>query len=648
MNIVASLLLSALTYAVSNGCDTVLTEAGACCVFPFEYNGENYCRCTSNNWFRPWCSLTPFYAGKWGHCPDDQATTAPPTSSGCNTVETKEGDCCHFPFEYKGETYCECTSDNWVRPWCSLTPIYEGLWGHCPDNQPTTTPPVGTTTAPPTTSDTTTTTTSPVGATTAPPTTSDTTTPPVGTTTAPATTSDTTTTATSPVGTTTAPPTTSDTTTTTTSPVGTTTAPPTTSDNQPTTTAPPVVTTAAPPPPTTSGCNTVETKEGDCCHFPFEYKGETYCKCTSDNWVRPWCSLTPIYEGMWGHCPDNQPTTTPPVGTTTAPPTTSDTTTTTTSPVGTTTAPPTTSDTTTPPVGTTTAPATTSDTTTTTTSPVGTTTAPPTTSDNQPTTAAPPVVTTAAPPPPTTSAASCGSRPVGARIVGGTQAQNGSWPWMAMLAYAGGSQFCGGSLIGEQWVLTAAQCVDGFSPSQIVVRMGAYKITDIAQELEVERIIMHESFDIVTYENDIALLKLKTEVTLGTSVGLVCLNKDNTLASGTCCITGWGWLEENAQSQPDYLQEASVELIGVSECNTEPYHPDAIFSTMLCAGLLPEGGVDACQGDVGGPLVCEGDGKWYLTGVTSWNEGCARPEKPGVYTKVLRFVDWIYAISGIE
>ncbi|XP_078356614.1 uncharacterized protein LOC144641477 isoform X2 [Oculina patagonica] len=574
MNIVASLLLSALTYAVSNGCDTVLTEAGACCVFPFEYNGENYCRCTSNNWFRPWCSLTPFYAGKWGHCPDDQATTAPPTSSGCNTVETKEGDCCHFPFEYKGETYCECTSDNWVRPWCSLTPIYEGLWGHCPDNQPTTTPPVGTTTAPPTTSDTTTTTTSPVGATTAPPTTSDTTTPPVGTTTAPATTSDTTTTATSPVGTTTAPPTTSDTTTTTTSPVGTTTAPPTTSDNQ--------------------------------------------------------------------------PTTTPPVGTTTAPPTTSDTTTTTTSPVGTTTAPPTTSDTTTPPVGTTTAPATTSDTTTTTTSPVGTTTAPPTTSDNQPTTAAPPVVTTAAPPPPTTSAASCGSRPVGARIVGGTQAQNGSWPWMAMLAYAGGSQFCGGSLIGEQWVLTAAQCVDGFSPSQIVVRMGAYKITDIAQELEVERIIMHESFDIVTYENDIALLKLKTEVTLGTSVGLVCLNKDNTLASGTCCITGWGWLEENAQSQPDYLQEASVELIGVSECNTEPYHPDAIFSTMLCAGLLPEGGVDACQGDVGGPLVCEGDGKWYLTGVTSWNEGCARPEKPGVYTKVLRFVDWIYAISGIE
>ncbi|KAL9985589.1 hypothetical protein ACROYT_G008011 [Oculina patagonica] len=477
MNIVASLLLSALTYAVSNGCDTVLTEAGACCVFPFEYNGENYCKCTSNNWFRPWCSLTPFYAGKWGHCPDDQATTAPPTSSGCNTVETKEGDC---------------------------------------------------------------------------------------------------------------------------------------------------------------------------CHFPFEYKGETYCKCTSDNWVRPWCSLTPIYEGMWGHCPDNQPTTTPPVGTTTAPPTTSDTTTTTTSPVGTTTAPPTTSDTTTPPVGTTTAPATTSDTTTTTTSPVGTTTAPPTTSDNQPTTAAPPVVTTAAPPPPTTSAASCGSRPVGARIVGGTQAQNGSWPWMAMLAYAGGSQFCGGSLIGEQWVLTAAQCVDGFSPSQIVVRMGAYKITDIAQELEVERIIMHESFDIVTYENDIALLKLKTEVTLGTSVGLVCLNKDNTLASGTCCITGWGWLEENAQSQPDYLQEASVELIGVSECNTEPYHPDAIFSTMLCAGLLPEGGVDACQGDVGGPLVCEGDGKWYLTGVTSWNEGCARPEKPGVYTKVLRFVDWIYAISGIE
>ena len=66
---------------------------------------------------------------------------------------------------------------------------------------------------------------------------------------------------------------------------------------------------------------------------------------------------------------------------------------------------------------------------------------------------------------------SCGSRPAGTRIVGGTQAQNGSWPWMAMLAFAGGSQFCGGSLIFEQWVLTTAGCVDGYSPPDIVVRL---------------------------------------------------------------------------------------------------------------------------------------------------------------------------------
>ncbi|XP_078359635.1 serine protease 33-like isoform X1 [Oculina patagonica] len=438
MNIVASLLLSALTYAVSNGCDTVLTEAGACCVFPFEYNGEKHCECTSNNWFRPWCSLTPFYAGKWGHCPDDQATTSPPTSSGCNTVETKEGDCCHFPFEYKGETYCGCTSNNWIRPWCSLTPIYEGLWGHCPDNQPTTTPPVGTTTAPPTTSDTTT-------------------------------------------------------------------------------------------------------------------------------------------------------TTTPPVGTTTSPPTTS---------------------------------------------------------DNQPTTA-PPVVTTAAPPPPTTSATSCGSRSAGTRIVGGTQAQNGSWPWQAMLAHAGGSQFCGGSIILEQWVLTAAQCVSGKSPSQIVVRMGAYKITDIAQELQVEKIIVHESFYPDTLAHDIALLKLKTKATLGTSVGLVCLPLPEIDPGKTCYITGWGTLEEwdgtSPPALPDYLQEASVPIVAKDECISS-YSKVGISvdgPSMICAGF-EEGGVDACLGDSGGPLVCESNGKWYLEGVTSWGYGCATKGYYGVYANVRYLTSWVY------
>ncbi len=102
---------------------------------------------------------------------------------------------------------------------------------------------------------------------------------------------------------------------------------------------------------------------------------------------------------------------------------------------------------------------------------------------------------------------------------------------------------------------------------------------------------------------------------------------------------------EGAQ-QPDYLQEASVQRISNSVCQF--YYPGQIYNNMLCAGIMPHGGVDACEGDGGGPLVCEFSGKWYLTGVTSWGHGCARPRKPGVYTKVFRYVYWIYAISGIE
>ncbi|XP_078354538.1 uncharacterized protein LOC144639157 [Oculina patagonica] len=355
-----------------------------CCKFPFLYKGTNRTSCvkgiTTN---RTWCGVTYNYdqEKQWGWCPECSV----------KTVDGQSPDeCCKFPFLYKGTNRTSCVKGITTnRTWCGVTYNYdqEKQWGWCPDNQPITTSPGETTTAPPTTSDTTTTTTPPGETTTAPPTTSDTTTPPVGTTTArpitsdtttatippgetttaPPTTSDTTTTTTPPVGTTTAPPTTSDTTTTTTPPVGTTTAPPTTSDTAQPTTTPPGETTTAPP--TTSDTTTTTTPP----------VGTTTAPPTTS---------------------DTQPTTTPPGETTTTPPPTSDTTTATIPPGETTTAPPTTSDTTTatiPPEETTTAPPTTSDTITTTTPPRETTTAPPATSDTT-TTTTPPVGTTTAPP----------------------------------------------------------------------------------------------------------------------------------------------------------------------------------------------------------------------------------------------------------
>jgi len=172
-------------------------------------------------------------------------------------------------------------------------------------------------------------------------------------------------------------------------------------------------------------------------------------------------------------------------------------------------------------------------------------------------------------------------------------------------------------------------------------RLGAYKINDIGQEIEVEKIIMHEDYHTpVGLAHDIALLKLKTPAQLRSGVGLVCLpDSDNALVPGkTCYITGWGTLASGG-SQPDYLQEASVPIVSDAQCK-HSYGSDNIHESMICAGL-DAGGVDACQGDSGGPMVCEFGGKWYLEGATSWGYGCAAPNYYGVYAKVRDMKSWV-------
>ena len=171
--------------------------------------------------------------------------------------------------------------------------------------------------------------------------------------------------------------------------------------------------------------------------------------------------------------------------------------------------------------------------------------------------------------------------------------------------------------------------------------MGAYKITDTAQEIEVEKIIMHESYHSpVSLAHDIALLKLKTPASLVQGVGLVCLpDLSNALVPDKrCYITGWGTLASGG-SQPDYLQEASVPIVSDVKCKSS-YGSNKIHESMICAGL-DAGGVDACQGDSGGPMVCEFNGKWYLEGATSWGYGCAAPNYYGIYAKVRYLKNWV-------
>ncbi|XP_031550202.1 chymotrypsin-like elastase family member 2A [Actinia tenebrosa] len=261
-------------------------------------------------------------------------------------------------------------------------------------------------------------------------------------------------------------------------------------------------------------------------------------------------------------------------------------------------------------------------------------------------------------PPSPPSVPSCGIKPQGTRIVGGYEAAKGAWPWQAMLLYqtASGSwkQFCGGTLITPEWVVTASHCVNDVRNVEVPyhrIRMGAHylrKITGTEQDFDIERIYMHPDYNRYPsqHDNDIALIKLKRPAMLNKWTQPACLPTDSVqFAPGKACyISGWGHLKSGGDS-PNALHQAKVPLITKAEC-TKPgsYDANKITDKMQCAGYPGQGGVDTCQGDSGGPLVCENNGKWYLVGVTSWGYACADPRYPGVYAKVSNLKSWVHHV----
>ncbi|XP_062040852.1 transmembrane protease serine 9-like [Lepus europaeus] len=238
----------------------------------------------------------------------------------------------------------------------------------------------------------------------------------------------------------------------------------------------------------------------------------------------------------------------------------------------------------------------------------------------------------------------CGLAPAATltRIVGGSAAGRGEWPWQASLLLRRREHRCGAVLVADRWLLSAAHCFDAYpDPRQWVAVLGTPLLGGAEGQVErVARIYKHPFYNLYTLDYDAALLELAGAARRSRLVRPICLPEPAPRPPGgaRCVITGWGSVREGG-AMARHLQQAAVRVLSEQTCRR--FYPVQISSRMLCAGF-PQGGVDSCSGDAGGPLACrEPSGRWVLTGVTSWGYGCGRPHFPGVYTRVAAVRAWI-------
>ncbi|XP_025768861.1 transmembrane protease serine 3 [Puma concolor] len=182
-----------------------------------------------------------------------------------------------------------------------------------------------------------------------------------------------------------------------------------------------------------------------------------------------------------------------------------------------------------------------------------------------------------------------------------------------------------------------------YIPKSWTIQVGLVSLLDSpAPSHLVEKIIYHSRYKPKRLGNDIALMKLAGPLTFNEMIQPVCLpNSEEQFPDGKMCWTsGWGATEDGGDASP-VLNHAAVPLLSNKICNHRDVYGGIVSPSMLCAGYL-KGGVDSCQGDSGGPLVCQERRVWKLVGATSFGIGCADVNKPGVYTRITSFLDWIH------
>jgi len=264
------------------------------------------------------------------------------------------------------------------------------------------------------------------------------------------------------------------------------------------------------------------------------------------------------------------------------------------------------------------------------------------------------------------------------RIVNGENAKENEYPWQVAIVPTGSNgPTCGASLINDRYILTASHCTwfQQTPPENIEVLLGAYvldftlmadwKDVELGEKgsirghgwemdnrtdeeegrirLKVKKIINHPLFT-SKYDYDVALLRLEKKLDLKTlGIPPICLPKigqHSSFEGVKATVTGWGKPDENAGSTTRLLQKLDVPIIATKKC--EDMMDFELTDRMMCAGY-EQGGRDACMGDSGGPLITKRKhlNQYYQIGIVSWGEGCARKDRPGIYTRVTDVNQWI-------
>ncbi|MGE4319799.1 MAG: serine protease [Deferribacterales bacterium] len=242
-----------------------------------------------------------------------------------------------------------------------------------------------------------------------------------------------------------------------------------------------------------------------------------------------------------------------------------------------------------------------------------------------------------------------------ARIIGGLEVSTGSLPFVVALLNTTGSteydqQFCGGTLITNTWVMTAAHCVDDLSApySNLKIMAGSVDLSTTAagvhETLSVTDVHIHPLYNPSTYNNDIALIELSSPVITGSPVDYVSTAAFPYYTTGLyALVAGWGSTSYPAPyNYPSTMRDVSVPMVDDTICDS--VYPN-YTTKMVCAGYA-DGGRDSCFGDSGGPLLSTDGTDFAVIGVVSFGEGCAVSGYYGVYTKVSQFTAWIEGYTG--